>query len=449
MKRFSLLFIALLLLSATTFAQEIIRRDTLIENMLKEVSTDSLQSYIDQMVAFGTRSTLSTVSDEHRGIGAARRWVLDKFQSFAKKSDGRMTAKIDSWLLQPGTRVKTAHEIGNVMATLKGSDPADNRIFIVSGHLDSRRSDVMDSVGIAPGANDDASGVAAVLEMARIMSQHKFPATIIFVAVSGEEQGLYGSEHLAEEAKKNNWHIAAMLNNDIIGASLSSGTNIRNNTRVRVFSEGIPANADEKMIRRIRLLGMENDSPSRELARYMQEMAERYVPHLDVKMEYRNDRFLRGGDHLPFQQRGFTAVRMTEMNENFYHQHQDVRTENGIEYGDLPKFMDFEYLRKNTCLNLSTLANLDMAPPQPDSVKIDISHLTNDTHLYWNAPAVGHPAGYYVLVRETSAPQWQQKIFTTENDITIPYSKDNYFFAVEDVDAEGHESLPVFPGIGR
>lgn len=436
-------------LSAFSFSQTIINRDPEIEQMVKEVSADSLQSYINTLVWFGTRSTLSNQTNAEKGIGAARNWVLKKFNEFAKNSAGRMIAQIDTTTIDAGSRVNRKIVLGNVMATLKGTDPNDHRIFIISGHLDSRRTNVMDSTGDAPGANDDGSGTAAVIECARIMSHHSFSATIIFVAVSGEEQGLYGSTFMADKAKKENWDIAAVLNNDIIGSNNSNETNIINNTKVRVFSEGIPMNATEKDIARIRALGLENDSKSRELARYIKEIGERYVDHLHVVLVYRTDRFLRGGDHLPYLKNGFTAVRITEMNENFDHQHQDVRKENGIEYGDLPKFMDFEYLGKNTALNLANLANLAKAPSVPQEVKIKVSGLSNSSSLSWEAPEYGKVKGYYLLIRETSAAMWQKKIFTSQNSISVPYSKDNYFFAVESVNKDGNESLPVVPGIER
>jgi Zn-dependent M28 family amino/carboxypeptidase len=335
------------------------------------------------------------------------------------------------------------------MATLKGTDPNDHRIFIISGHLDSRRSDVMDGKGDAPGADDDGSGTAAVIECARIMSHHSFPATIIFVAVSGEEQGLYGSAFMANKAKKENWDITAVLNNDIIGGNNSNQTDIVNNTKVRVFSEGIPATATEKDIAKIRALGLENDSKSRELARYIKEVGERYVDNLEVKLIYRTDRFLRGGDHIPYLKNGFTAVRITEMDENFNHQHQDVRKENSIEYGDLPKFIDYEYLRKNTALNLANLANLAKAPSVPKNVSIDVKNLSNNSLLSWQTPENGNVNGYYILIRESSSPMWEKKIFTTQNSITLPYSKDNYFFGVQSVNENGNESLPVIPAIKR
>lgn len=445
-----LLLVILLFSVKNLFSQTIIHRDLEIAQMVSEVSPDSLQSYINTLVAFGTRNTLSTQTDPKRGIGAARNWVLKKFNEFAKNSNGRLTAKIDTTTIQPnGKRVDVPIVLGNVMATLKGTDPTDNRIFIISGHLDNMRSDVMDRTGDAPGANDDGSGTSAVLECARIMSKHLFPATIIFVAVSGEEQGLLGSTFMANKAKKENWNIEAVFNNDIMGSNNSNETHIVNNTKVRVFSEGIPAYETEKNIKRIMSLGLENDSKSRQLARYVKEIGERYVDHLEVVMIYRSDRFLRGGDHLPYLQNGFAAVRITEMNENFTRQHQDVRIENGIHYGDLPEHIDYEYLRKNTAMNLANLANLAKAPSVPAEVKIVIKSLSNSTSLSWQSSRNGKIKGYYILVRETTSPVWQKKIFTTENKIVLPYSKDNYFFAVQSVNETGNESLPVVPEVNR
>jgi hypothetical protein len=307
----------------------------------------------------------------------------------------------------------------------------------------------MDRTGDAPGANDDASGVSAVLECARVMSSHSFPATIIFVAVSGEEQGLLGAEFMAEKAQKNNWNVEAVLNNDIMGSNNSSETNIINNTQIRVFSEAFSVLDTGKTALRIRALGLENDGKSRQLARYVKEIGERYVDNLQVVMIYRNDRFLRGGDHTPYVNRGFAAVRITEMNENYYHQHQDVRLENGIQYGDLPEFMDFEYLRKNTCMNLSNLANLAKSPSMPQNVQVEVRKLTNYTILSWKTPKTGKVKGYYVLMRETTSPVWQKKIFTTDIKMELPYSKDNYFFAVQSVSEDGNEGLPVIPMPGR
>jgi len=443
------LVFAVALMGSMTFlhAQTIVVRDPEIENMVKEVNPDSLQSYIKGMVAFGTRSTVSSTTDLKKGIGAARNWVLAKFNQFAAASGGRLTAFVDtSTYPADGRRVKTPINLGNTVATLKGTDPNDTRIFIISGHLDSRRIDVMDGTNDAPGANDDGSGSAAVLECARVMSKHSFPATIIFVTVSGEEQGLLGSGYMAKKAKAQNWNIEAVLNNDIMGSNNSNETNIINNTQVRVFSEGLPFyKLTDTLARNIRQFGLENDGKARQLARYVKEIGERYVDNLNVMMIYRNDRFLRGGDHTPYVENGYAAVRITEMNENFNRQHQDVRTEKGVVYGDLEEFIDYEYLRKNTALNLSNLANLAKAPGVPQDVRVEVRSLTNGTQLMWKAPVYGKVKGYYILMRETTSPVWQRKIFTTLTDVKLPYSKDNYFFGVQSVSEGGNESLPVVP----
>jgi hypothetical protein len=441
----NILFVVLLLIAATSSSQTIIQRDPEIEMMVKEISSDSLRSYITNMVNFGTRNTLS-VQTGNKGIGAARNWVLNKFNQFATGSNGKLTAYIDTvTIAADGKRVNKPTLLGNVVAVLKGSDANDNRVFMISGHLDSRASDVMNATIDAPGANDDASGVAAVIECARIMSKRNFPATVIFVAMSGEEQGLLGAIFMAEKAKKDNLQIEALLNNDIMGSNHSNETNIIDNTRVRVFSESFSVTDTGRAALNIRNLGLENDGRARQLARYVKEIGERYVDNLEVVMIYRNDRFLRGGDHTPFVNRNFAAVRITEMNENYNHQHQDIRKENGVQYGDLIEFMDFEYLRKNTAMNLANLANLTKAPSVPQDVKVDTKNLTNSTVLTWTAPKAGKVKGYYILLRETTSSVWQKKIFTEETSATIPYSKDNYFFAVQAVSNTGNESLAVGP----
>jgi Zn-dependent M28 family amino/carboxypeptidase len=281
------------------------------------------------------------------------------------------------------------------------------------------------------------------------MSKHSFPATIIFVAVSGEEQSLLGSTFLANSAKAKGWNIDAMLNNDIMGSNNSNETNIIDNTRLRVFSEGLSQLDTGRVATNIRNMGLENDGRARQLARYVKEIGERYVDNLEVVMIYRNDRFLRGGDHSPFVQRGYAAVRLTEMNENYNHQHQDLRTEKGVVYGDLPEFMDFEYLRKNTGVNLATLANLAKASSVPQEVRVETRNLTNSTTLNWKAPKSGSVRGYYILMRETTSPVWQKKIYIAGTTATLPYSKDNYFFAVQAVNNNGNESLAIVPAVGR
>lgn len=437
------------LISFHSFSQKIINRDPQIESLVSQISSDSLKKFDEKLVSFGTRSTLSTTTDSKRGIGASRLWVLSKFQEFAKSSEGRMTAVLDTFTLQPdGKRIDKAIAMANVMATLKGTDPNDDRVFMVSGHIDSRVTDVMNRESAAPGANDDGSGTVAVIELARVMAKSKFPATIIFVVVSGEEQGLLGANYLSEKALKQNWNLEALLNNDIMGSNNSNETNIIDNTRIRIFSEGLPAYEMDKKVGAIRQYGAENDGKARQLARYVKETGERYVDNIEIVMIYRNDRFLRGGDHTPFVNRGFAAVRLSEMNENFLHQHQDLRVENGVEYGDLIKFMDFEYLRKNTCVNLASLANLAKSPSMPQDVILDVRGLGNSTNLNWKAPKSGKVKGYYVLMRETAMPYWQKKFFTTNLKISLPYSKDNYYFAVQSVSEEGNEGLPVLPRVG-
>ncbi len=444
------IILLLSLLITSIYGQTTVNRNADIDKMVKSVNQDSLKAYISKMVAFGTRNTLSDIKSKTKGIGAARNWVVGKFNQFAKQTDGRLTAYLDTITFKSdGKRVDQPTLLGNAVAVLKGTDANDKRVYVLSGHLDSRVTDVMNRTSDAPGANDDGSGVAGVIEAARIMSQYKFPATIIFVAVSGEEQSLLGSGFMAAKAKKEGWNVDAMLNNDMIGSNNSSETQIIDNTRLRVFSEGLPAYELDKNAKSIRQFGLENDGKSRQLARYVKEIGERYVDQLEIKLIYRNDRFLRGGDHTPFVENGFTAVRITEMNENFEHQHQDLRTENGIRYGDLQEFMDFEYLRKNTAVNIAVLANLAKSPSAPNEVKIDVKNLSNSSLLYWKAPANGTVKGYYVLMRETSSPVWEKKFFTTATELRIPYSKDNYLFAVQSVGTEDNEGLPVVPGIGR
>ncbi len=432
--------------SFTSFGQiQLVQRKGEVAQMVKEISSANLESYVRTLADFNTRHTLST-SNPEKGILSAQEYVLKTLESFEKSSNGRLKVAFDVFdIPADGRRIQQESKLGNIMATLKGTDPNDDRIFMVSAHIDSRALDIMDVNISAPGANDDGSGVAAVIEMARIMSTRSFPATIMFVLVSGEEQGLKGAEYLAKRAKNEKWNLVTMINNDMIGNSNSSETNINDNTRVRIFSEGVPAAETEQEMAVRRYINSENDSKSRALARFMKEIGERYVDQLEVKLVYRNDRFLRGGDHTPFAREGFTAVRVCEMNENYYHQHENVRVENGIQYGDLPEFVDFEYMRKVTGVNLASLAYLASSPSEPVSVGIDVRKLSNTSSLKWTAPKTGKVKGYYVLMRETDASMWQKKFYTEDTTLTLPYSKDNYFFAVQAVGENGHESMAVFP----
>jgi hypothetical protein len=438
----------LLMTGLSSMAQTTVKQDAAINKMVDEVSSKNIEASIRKLVTFKSRHTLSDTTSKTEGSGSARNWIKAEMTKYAAGSGGRMTVQFDTFTQPKGNRIDKPVHLKNVLAILKGTDPKDTRIYMVSGHYDSRINDVMDANGVEPGANDDASGTAVSMELARVMSKRSFPSTIIFMSVVGEEQGLYGSTNVAKRAKAENWNIDAMLNNDIVGNTHGMETDLKDNRSVRVFSEGVPSIAagNEKMVAGLIALGGENDSPSRELARYIKEIGERYVDQLDVKLIYRRDRYLRGGDHVPFLQQGFTAVRFTEMNEDFNRQHQNVRTENGVDYGDLPDFVDFNYVQKVARMNLSVLANLALAPAEPQNVGLVTSGLTNKTMLKWDTPKTGKkPAGYYVLMRETSSPVWETKFFVTDVTATLAYSKDNYLFAVQSVDADGHESLPVFP----
>ncbi|ASK28971.1 peptidase M28 [Chryseobacterium sp. T16E-39] len=441
--------IILLLIPFIGFSQ-IHKKDDEIKKYVSEVSSDSLKSYINTLVGFNTRHTLSVVNEPDKGIGAARTWVLDKFKEYAKNAGGRMEVYLQEQEIQPdGKRVDQVTSLGNPLAFLKGTDPNDKRIFLISGHLDSRVTDVMDRKSFAPGANDDGSGVSAVIESARILSRSAFPASVIFVAFSGEEQSLLGSKSLAEKAKKENMQIEAVLNNDMIGNARSGETNEINNNTLRVFSEGLPYAELDKKALGIRNLGLENDGESRQLARYIKEIAEKYVKNLNVKIIYRNDRFLRGGDHSSFVNYGFPSVRLTEYYENYDHQHQDVKVKNNKQYGDLPEFIDYKYLEKNVSANVAVLASLAKSTSKPERVEIEVKELTNSTTLHWEKPKSGKPVGYNVLVRETDSSVWQKKIFTTELSLKIPLSKDNYIFAVQTVDQAGNLSVAVIPVIAK
>jgi Zn-dependent M28 family amino/carboxypeptidase len=363
-------------------------------------------------------------------------------------SEGRLEVKFEDYSVGgKGQRIPHQLNLKNVVATLKGAGPDDDRIIVISAHLDSRAALDNDSTGYAPGANDDGSGVAAILELVRIMSVRKFSATIVFMTVSGEEHGLFGAKFMASKAKKENWNIIAMLNNDMIGNSGSSETLLNDNMRVRVFSEGVPAFETEQMASLRKYTSGENDSRARQLARYIKETGERYVEQLNVSLVFRNDRFGRGGDHTPFCQEGFTAVRICEYNENYDRTHKIPAVVNGNQEGDLPEYVDYEYVRKNAGINLATIANLALAPYEPVNCGIVTGGLTNKTTLRWESPSKGvKPTGYYIMMRETYQPLWEKKIFVTGNEATLPYSKDNYFFGIQAVDAAGHESIAVFPG---
>jgi hypothetical protein len=441
----------LLIITYISSAQTIINRDPEIKKMVDEISKEKIEQYVRKMVSFHTRHNLSEQNDPVKGIGAAWNWIKAEMEKSIPASGGRLTVEfVDYSVGGQGQRIPQVTKLKNVVATLKGTNPNDDRILIISAHLDSRAALDNDNTSFAPGANDDGSGIAAILELVRIMSERKFAATIVFMAVSGEEHGLYGAKYMAAKAREEKWNIIAMLNNDMIGNSGSSETLLNDNMRVRIFSEGIPALETDQMAALRKYTSGENDSRSRQLARYIKETGERYVDQMNVTLVYRNDRFGRGGDHTPFCQEGFTAVRVCEYNENYDRTHKVPAVVNGIQEGDLPEYVDYEYVRKNAGVDLAVLANLALAPNEPVNCGIVTGGLTNKTTLKWETPVKGvKPSGYYILMRETYQPLWEKKIFVTGNEVTIPYSKDNNFFGIQSVDDAGHESLAVFPGQAR
>lgn len=430
-------------------------KEDVVVHVIHDVSPQQVQQTIERLVSFGTRNTLSVnnpgAATSDKGIVAARNWIKQEFERYSQACGGCLEVKTDTFIQQPKgprDRVNKPTELQNVYAILRGTDPAQaKRIFLVTGHYDSRRKDVMNTTDPAPGANDDGSGTAVSLECARVLSKHRFPATIIFLTVAGEEQGLYGSGHFAQMAKDQGWDIEAALNNDIVGGNRTPGDTMQNNNWVRLFSESIPANATDADLARIRAVGGENDSPSRELARYILEISRTYSSFgpFTPKLIFRRDRYLRGGDHISFNQQGFPAVRFTEYREDFHHQHENPRIENGIEYGDLPKFVDFNFVANVARINAATLATLALSPAPPENVRLETQGLENDSKIDWQA-APG-ATSYEVLWRKTTDSDFppENATRTTETRVDMPESKDNVIFGVRSVDAKGHKSVIVIP----
>jgi Peptidase family M28 len=417
-----------------------------IEKIISEISPARIEAIIRKLVSFGTRHTLSSQDDVGRGIGAARRWIKEEFERYSRESGGRLQVAEDEFIQQPTRRVREAVKMANIVATLPGSQPeSKERIYVVSGHYDSICFPYNDTSCDAPGANDDASGTAAVMEMARVMSKYQFDATVVFMTVPGEEQGLLGSTHWAEEAKKKNLNIAGMFTNDIIGNTLG-GNGVRDNARVRIFSEGVPTNETEAEARTRLSVGGENDSPSRQLARYIKEMGERYLNNFEVTLIFRRDRYGRGGDHIPFLQRGYPAVRFTEPHEAFARQHQKIREENGIKYGDVIEMVDFAYVAQVARINAAALAGMALAPAAPAGVKFKSARQEYNTVLTWERNSEPDLAGYRIVWRETYQPFWQRSIDVgnVTEFVMKGLSKDDFFFAVQALDREGNASPPAF-----
>jgi hypothetical protein len=436
--------------------------DPAIAAALAQVSGARIRQTIEKLVGFGTRDTISSMETDlppGQGVTAAADWIASQFEEISKQCGSCLEVKRDTFTNPAADRIPKPTTITNVYAILRGSDAAQGghgygRMYLVTGHYDSRNSDTLDDHGAAPGANDDASGVAVSIECARVLSKLKLPASLVFVAVAGEEQGLNGSSHLAKLAKDEGWQLEGVLNNDIVGGNTTPGDTLQRKDVVRVFSEGIPAGATPEQLRRIRALGAFDDAPSRQLARAMADVARTYFPNgsFGPFLVARPDRYLRGGDHTSFNREGFSAVRLTEWREDFNHQHQNVRVENGIQYGDLLPFVDFDYVAKVARLNAATLATLAASPGIPTDLKIDARKLENGTSLSWKAPE-GAPAGlhYELLWRETTAPDWQDVQAvpaaggTEPVTLTVPVSKDNVIFGVRAVDAAGHRGLVATP----
>ncbi len=480
LRRFCLPAASLFLLPSLSLAQQPAPispapADPAIAAALQQVSPERIHDTITKLVSFRNRSTLSSMDTDlpsGTGITAAADWIFSEFQRISADCGNCLEVRRDDFTEPgaPGTRITKPTRLQNIYAVLKGTDPAQSgRRVLVTGHYDSRNTDVMNTHDPAPGANDDASGTAVSLECARVLSKLKFPSTIVFVAVAGEEQGLNGSRHLAKLAKSEGWQLEAVLNNDIVGGDTTPGSTGQDKTAVRVFSEGVPGPATLDQLHNLQTLGAESDSPSRELARAIADvsrtyfgpvgqhapattgrahsMAIRQIAAFHPVLIFRRDRFLRGGDHTSFNLEGFTAVRFTEWQENFNHQHQFVRTENGIQYGDLIEYDDFSYIANVARLNAAALANFASAPGLPQHVGVVTTNLDNDTTLRWEPPA-GMPASasFEVLTRDTNAPDWQSVVPAgTANTITLHLSKDNAIFGVRSVDAAGHRSAAVYP----
>ncbi|MGW2831210.1 M20/M25/M40 family metallo-hydrolase [Streptomyces sp. NPDC001286] len=415
-----------------------------LRSLLRELDPDRIEATVRRLVSFGTRHTLSAQDDPARGIGAARDWLLAELRSYAAESAGRMTVELQSYVQEPASRIPTATRITNVVATLRGSVTPD-RVYVVSGHYDSRVTDVMDATSDAPGADDDASGVAVVLELARVMAKRRPAATIVFAAVAGEEQGLYGSTHLAELLKAAGTDVQGMFTNDIVGSpTADDGT--RDPHTIRLFAEGVPTSETPEQAAIRRSVGGENDSATRQLARFVRDVADNDATGMRVRVVYRRDRYLRGGDHIPFLERAYPAARFTEPAEDFAHQHQDVRVENGKQYGDLPEFCDFGFVARVARVNAAALWTLAQAPGTPKGLKIVTSALTNSTTLVWNRGTEPDLAGYEVVWRETTAPEWTHVI--PAGDVTtyeVDLSKDNVFFGVRARNTRGLCSPVAFP----
>lgn len=424
--------------------------DVRIDSLIEAVSAQRIERDIRRLAGFGTRHTLSDTLSDTRGIGAARRWIKAELDSISAACGGCLEVSYQRSMVAGEPRVPDSTWVVNVVAILRGaSDPG--RYVIMTGDIDSRVSDVLDATSDSPGANDNASGMAGVLEAARVIAEsgHRYAASIVFAGLSGEEQGLYGGRHMAEVAKAEGWRIEAVLNNDMIG-NIQGQNGVVDNATARVFSESPPANTTLEDLRRMRFSGGEVDSPSRQLARYVDRIADLYIPSLDVMMIYRLDRFGRGGHHRPFNDLGFPAVRIMETNEDYRRQHQDVRVEDGVEYGDVVEEVEFDYAARLTGLNVGVLAALAWAPAPPDDARIG-GAVEPSAQLAWEPVADPNLAGYKVYWRRTDSPTWDRWrwVGTATDALMENLVVDNWLFGVASVARDGNESPVVFPAPAR
>lgn len=430
-----------------------------LRDLLKQVNTKNIEDTILELVSFGTRHTLSSQTDPKRGIGAAKDWIAETMGGFG----GGLKVSVQTYLQVPTSRIPAATNISNVIGKIEGSDDS-GRVYVISGHYDSRVTDVLNGEHDAPGANDDASGVAGMyplhllgivrvnwlirivmMELARILSTTKPKATIIFTAVASEEQGLQGSAYLAGTLKNSSTNVEAMLNNDIVGSSTGDAGQ-KDAYTIRVFAQGPPLTETAAVSANRLKLGLENDSPARELARFTKEVAQNDATGMkEIAIIYRLDRYLRGGDHSSFLAKGYTAIRFTEPNENFAHQHQDVRVENGTQYGDLPEFVDYDYVSRVARVNLATLWSLVQGPGVPKNVTVDTTNLDNNSSIKW-VKGAGAVTGYEIVWRPTDAPVWTSVVDVgLVNSVTLALSKDNVVFGVRAVGEDGFRSMAVVP----
>jgi hypothetical protein len=419
--------------------------DRELRAILREIDPQRIEATIRRLVAFGTRHTLSAQDDPVRGIGAARDWIYQQLQTYAAASDGRMTVEKQAFVQPVSNRIPVPTTITNVIATLRGSVTPD-RVYVVTGHYDSRVTDVLNATADAPGADDDASGVAVIMELARVMATRRSEATLVFAAVAAEEQGLYGSDHMAQAFKNAGADIHAMFSNDIVGTGDAHDDHPAQPHSVRLFVEGVPTTETPAQAGIRQSVGGENDGPSRQLGRFATSVASNAQTDMDVHVIWRRDRYLRGSDHISFLLRGYPAARFTEPRENFNHEHQDVRVENGVQFGDLTEFVDFAYVARVARVNAATLWSLAQAPGTPKGVVIDTTQLTNASTLRWQAGPEPDLAGYELLWRDSTEPDWTHVIPVGKvTTATVDISKDNVQFGVRAVDKSGHRSPAAAP----